>query len=457
MDAPAPYTPEFKDSTDPLTDAEKTLMLPLSPVVKSGIIEAGLLETNCFDPANGFVVYMVKAKFFTVKDLLYAGGPKNIWTTSSVNGKPAVDHDFVEQFVAAGIALGYFKWSAGTVALHKSRVYGRVDMFYNETVRDNAVSKDKVDGGASDDPILPAASHNCAQEYQDTYGEQMEPDKLPSEAMLGKIHRGMISKSFPEIRLTSVCSQDTFTQQDVGNVGIEDGSLVSKKKEPKLKVGTPEKFLSSLWMLLLGIVFVGVAQPADPKDWKGAADIGVVGGKRRQFSRSGASFYYDFWAELAKQFANKDVSALLYLEITMRKKWKNLFAMGFSLECCMRTSVAEYSGVTFAKAALVKKREPPHRPGGPPPKSPKSPIAPSKPPAGPSSPATSAYERAKSMPGFDPNLRTARFTKDKKPICVGFNIRDGCKFTACKHEHVCDVKMPDGTACGQAHTRYDHV
>ena len=65
------------------------------------------------------------------------------------------------------------------------------------------------------------------------------------------------------------------------------------------------------------------------------------------------------------------------------------------------------------------------------------------------------------MPDFDPNIRTFRFTKDNKHICVGYNIKAGCKYVktpnGCKHEHLCDVRMPDGTACGQPHTRFNHV
>jgi hypothetical protein len=454
----AAFRPSFQGKDVPLTDAQKTGMQDLEPVLRNGIIEAGLHVTNCIDPPDGFVKYLVGNSYLTTKDLVYSASASSV----SINSKTPTEAEFIANFVAAGIALHDFKWADAVQELHKARFYGRVAMLYDETVRSNVKSNERVEIGESDEPIKLATSENCAQEYYDTYGERMDPSKVPQDVVLGKMYRGFASKNIPDIRVANVCTQDTYDQLSLNDVGLDNGNLVAKKKDPKLKVGTPENFLAALWMLLMGFVYVGVSQIADVKDWKGPEDVGMAGGKRRQFSRAGAVHYYDFFRELAKQFAGKDVSTLVYLELSMRKKWKDIFARGYSLESCMRASLTEHAGVTFAKAAMAKRKDSisPGGPatklqklkGGPPSGGPPSGGPPGGPPTG-----QSAFERAKAKSDFNPNIRTSRFTKDKKPICVGFNIKDGCKWSNCTHEHVCDVKLQDGTACGEAHTRLQHV
>ena len=392
--------------------------------------------------------YLAANMHTTSKELMYASSA----ISAALGSKDPIAPACVKGFVLAGIACGNFKWVDAATDQHHERFFGRVAMLFDETVRPSVKSKEKGASGETDDPINMATSDSCAQEYAATYGEPMAVDELPSDANLGKIHRGYVNRNMPQLRLQSMVTQDYADQHSLSGVGFDGGTLVAKSKDPKIKVGTPEKFLAALLLLLNGLVFVGVSQIADTKTWKGDPEVGVVAGKRRQFSRAGALFYYKFWSGIAKQFVSKDVSVLVYLEMDMRDKWKNPFAKGTSLEECMRTSVREYSGMTFAKAAMAKKRE-----GGPrespPPKSPKT--TPPKTPTG-QQPMT-AYDRAKTKPGFDPNINTIRFTTNKEPICIGFNIRDGCKYTSCKHKHVCDVRKADGTACGEAHERYNHV
>ena len=62
------------------------------------------------------------------------------------------------------------------------------------------------------------------------------------------------------------------------------------------------------------------------------------------------------------------------------------------------------------------------------------------------------------LPGFDKDISTVKKSKDGKFICKFFNVPKGCQFgNSCKMEHVCDVKMPDGTACGSTtHIRTGH-
>lgn len=195
-------------------------MQDMEPVLRNGLMETGLHETNCVEPKHGFVDYLVENNFISIKELVYAASA----SSASINSKNPIDGEFVKKFVAAGIALDNFKWADDVQDLHKDRLYGRVAMLFDETVRHNVKSKERVESGESDDPIQPATSENCAQEFEVTYGEVMDADKLPSDAILGKVHRGILSRNFPEIRVTSVCSQDSYDQQGLNDVGFDNGN-----------------------------------------------------------------------------------------------------------------------------------------------------------------------------------------------------------------------------------------
>ena len=65
------FRPSFKDKDIPLNDAERARMQDMKPVLRNGLMETGLHETNCIEPAYGFVDYLVENKFISIKELVY--------------------------------------------------------------------------------------------------------------------------------------------------------------------------------------------------------------------------------------------------------------------------------------------------------------------------------------------------------------------------------------------------
>ena len=238
------------------------------------------------------------------------------------------------------------------------------------------------------------------------------------------------------------------------NVGVSTGSLKVKKKDPKMKVDTVDRFLAALWMFLMSLAYIGVSFQAPAPTWLGDELVGIVAGVRRQFSRAGAVVYYDFWKEIAERFRNRgDCGFLMALELKMRRSWRDRFAKNVQLESCMMESIVRFAGETRSSLPVAKRSIPNGDP-----RNNKQKVSPGKgnDPSNGGGAGSSALDRAKKYGDFDPKLRTARFTKDKKPICVGFNVKAGCTFPNCQHEHVCDVKMPNGEACGKDHERFNH-
>ena len=186
-------------------------------------------------------------------------------------------------------------------------------------------------------------------------------------------------------------------------------------------------------------VFVSVMAPAPPAQWSGDPEEGVVAGKRLQLSRQGAARYIYFWRETVMRRAPDSVDKLLALERDMRKQWADPFRRFRQLQCCILDSIHNYQGVVFASLAYI--------------------------PRNPDDKGSRGKDVAKGgpkdfskLPGFDANQPTAKKTSEGKLVCKHFNIPAGCTFgSACKFEHACDVRMPDGSACGsKQHNRLGH-
>ena len=267
----------------------------------------------------------------------------------------------------------------------------------------------------------------------------------------------MLSGNFPTIKLNAMCTQEDAAGFDGMGLSTSGGQVSVKKRELTKKVTTVDGFLAALRMLLKSMVYIAVAHIATLKDWPGEVEVGMVAGKRRQFSRAGLEVYYDFWFKVAKYYkGNKYIDHLVMQEFNARDSWKDKFAQKMSLESCMLWSLARYSGEIYARLPQNKEKlEQGFRsPGGGTGLIHKRQREDDR--AGLTPKTLSRYERAQKMPDFDKDIRTTRALANGNPICVGFNIRKGCTFNGCKHMHVCDVKLENGQACGQNHPRFEH-
>ena len=192
-------------------------------------------------------------------------------------------------------------------------------------------------------------------------------------------------------------------------------------------------------------VFVAASFDAPTGVWSGDATRGVVRGTRKQFTMLDKDYYLEFWRRYANQFKDK-VDKIISLEASCRRVWTDLFSERWQLASAMRESVRDVTSIVNMEA---------HTPPKPPKlRSPPTTLNPKV--TTPIPGAKRSFDDFKKLEGFVAGLRTVK-VHNGKAICKRFADGRGCDFKdKCKFEHVCDVDV-DGKACGQPHSRKDHV
>lgn len=265
---------------------------------------------------------------------------------------------------------------------------------------------------------------------------------LASVTILGKLSRGLASRNLPLISLSAIFSQTDDRQKEEDQLVFDmQGNL--KKKQRTSRIPTISVFLAKLELLMSSLAFVSVMAPAPVATWAGDPDEGVVGSTRLQLSRQGGQRYVAFWRDVVAT-RSTDVDKIISLEKDMRRKWADPFRRFRSLQCCVVDAMRDYQGVVFTRLAQQPRLDFPNvKTGGL---------------GGPGRRGGGANFDFSKLPGFDPSISTVKKTSDGKLICKHFNIQQGCSFAAkCKFKHVCDVRLPDGSACGsQTHNRMGH-
>ena len=418
--------------SNPIPPAVSDKLSRFDFILRQGITQSGIYSVSVITPDSGIFDYLIEIEAFTARDLIYSHAD---FAAKVSNGLPGLPE--AKNFLIGAVAMGKFSWNAaGTSAFdnHQQRVIGRLLMVIHSCM---GACKDPVDVSADDDSPMTNGQHeSCELRYKALYGEQMEASQLVCVGMLGKIARGLATRNLPAIRLSSVYSQTDDRARAEDSALFMDGSGALKKRQKTVKIPTPSAFIERLSLLLFSVAFVAVQEPAPADKWSGDPEEGVVASTRLQLSRSGVQRYIHFWNDQIR--ASSDVAKLVELESKMRSLWNDPFRRHRSLQCCMLDSVKDFQGVVTASLAYV-------------------PPTPIKALAGKLGDKLSKVDYAQ-LPGFDPDISTVKKTKDGKQICKFYNIPKGCNFGAsCKSAHVCDVKMPDGSACGSTtHIRTGH-
>ena len=427
-----PVAPIF--ATGQPTGAVALMLDEFDEPLRAQMVATGLYNVSVIHPQDGLLTLLMNMGASTFRTLVYSH-PE--FATSAASGLP--DASAARAFILIGVAQSAFTWNASDanqLALDQNRVVARFMMIVHravEATRDG--TGEIVDEGA---PLSIVLSDSCESKYKLLYGESIDASMLGNVALLGKLSRGLSTRNLPTVSLANV-----FSQCDDKSMGedafVMDGQGTFRKKQKVSRIGSSAAFLARLELLMSSLVFVAVVAPAPPNVWSGSPDEGVVGGQRYQLSRQGAVRYVNFWKTTIMSRGADSIDKIISLEREMRSKWVDPFRRYCALQCCIMDSVRDYQGVVFAQLASQQRLSEVHpqiKTGGP--------------KGGPKD-----YSK---LPGFDPNQPTAKETSAGDRVCKHFNVQAGCNFgTGCKFAHVCDVRLPNGSACGwKTHNRLGH-
>ena len=432
------------------------------------LVSSGLFDVNVITPTHGFLLRLKLHGINNFQSLVYSYGPFAACIGMNAVPSSADMEDFIVSTLSPPVAGADFTWNSSATAAHARAHKQRLAVRFARIVH-VAIRRQGVDTGASpedsEEPLQSATRKSCDAAYVMAYGEQIMPSMLVTATMLGRLFRAF-SGTWISIPLSSIVSQDEARGAPPKAYVLDASRSEWKAKHLSKQIKSPADFLERLWLLLTSIYFLAASVPAPAGDWSGQANHGVVHGVRRQFSRSGASFYHKFWSDRAHEF-RESVDTMVRLEYEMRLLWVDSYRENIQLETCARNSVFQNTGVVSAaleyirshKKRIREEREANPRghnktQGGPPKHD-------GQPPGGRPESAKEKYDRMAKLPGFKDGLRTFQGELDGGGrICKPFNDnRDGvgCTYGAnCKYKHICDVLVAGGKPCGLPHNRLQH-
>ena len=424
-------------AAEPTPDEQKKLDL-FDASLRSLLIRSKVYNISAITPTSGILDTFINLDALSAHGVVYS---TSYFATKAGEGYPT-DESMKCFMLEHGITN--FSWdnamNAALLAADQSRVYGRCMMVVHYCV--DACRQVSVTSEVEDLPLSSAQQESCEDRYKQLYGEQVDASQLGSVMLLGKLSRGMATRSLPAIQLSAVFAQDDDRAR-VEDSHLDPSTMRITKKQKTVRIPTIPVFLEKLEILMLSYVFVSTLSLAPFPKWAGGQDEGVLKGARIQLTRQGAMPYIAYWKEQAKN-PHATVDKLIGLEARVRKSWTDPFRKFTQLQSCVRLSITEFRGEI--RASLVPKQfSPPHRQQG----------GGGKQGGGPPQPGFAAKDFSK-IPGFDPEIQTVKNDAGGKGICKQYQVGK-CAFGAkCRWAHVCDVMMEGNQACGASHTRQGH-
>jgi len=439
-------------------DAVRGVVDKLDPAMREQVVSGGLHDVSCLTDPHGLITYLVDNVEATDFDKLVYHDTR----ISAYVGQSAQPSGDDVKGMLEDMGLGWSSYGNDEhLRIHTMRVGGRFMRLVH-----HALQKVTLGGGEdieedADTPINKAERINCADEYTMIYGEEVILSSLAHGGLLGKLYRGL-SSAFPSIQLKHVFSQSDLSRGEHDRLMVfEKGGFTERRKT--IRFPKVDFVMRAIRLLMNSIVFVSSTSFAEHPDWKGEAWHGVVARKRRQFSRAGAAHYIAFWDEY-KHLYEAFPDRMVTMEYRVRQTWGDPFSRKVQLESCMRQSIADWRGTveSDARDAASKKRPNPTTTTNINPIKRQTQITKNGPgttQAQPGSLKSAGYDKAKGQTGFDPKLSTVpKIGNDR--VCKPWNQTAGkvCNYPGCTFKHACDVKLADGTPCGDLqHNRLGHV
>ena len=421
---------------------EQALLETMDDALRGAFLSSAIFNCSAFVPPHGLLLYFQQLHILSCRDLIYAYAP---FAEKIGSGSPTSAD--ILTFILMG--SDFVIWNASIVtATHTlthihNRVLGRFSMLLNYCLAaERTISSTTVVD--EDTPLTSEKNENCEAKFTRYYGAMLQASHLGTTALLGKLHRGILSRSFPVVSLKTVHSQ-TEDKVSVELKGFDE-HLRPNKKQRAAAVSNSVMFVQKLRLLLDSIVFVSAIIPAPSDKWKGDPTFGTVQGVRLQATPASVLPYLDFWTARAQQ-PGVSVEQLSMLEKEMRLLWIDKFRNFTQLATCMLDSISENKGLVAAELKAPRLQDL---------MDPKTGISKNKFQGKPGQVKPGKLDFS-ALPGFDPSISTVKVDKAGKAICKHYNIQSGCRFgDACSGAHVCDVSV-GGKACGaKSHIRIGH-
>ena len=402
------------------------------------LVKSGLYDVHCLDPVHGVLKMLSSLSIVSPSNLIYTT-PE--FAEKVEAGVP--DTAAVRAFVLMH-SVGAFTWTnmadANQVKIDQSLVIGRFCMVVHYAL--DSARQSVANIMEEEQPLSVAQHESCEGRYQQIYSEVPDASQLGSLILLGKLSRGLATRTFPAIPLASVFDQ-TDDRAKSEDSHLDVNTMKVRKKQKFTRIPTPAIFIEKLEVFMASLVFVCVLAPAPHPEWSGDPDDGLIKGVRIQATRQGVAPYLAFWKEQVRN-TSASVEKLISAEARMRKSWADSFRKKRLLQNCIIYSITEFRG--DVRSALAhrpqltsprtahKGTEEKHKGG-----SPKDRVDFGK------------------LAGFDPEIMTVREDKNGKGLCKQFQIGKCAFGQRCRFGHKCDVMMENGKACGaEGHNRIGH-
>ena len=282
-----------------------------------------------------------------------------------------------------------------------------------------------------DEPLPEATFNQVQRDFQARYNITFDPAVDPADALRARVYREFRKGSVSVIPIRNVKSILTSAAPKAQEaVQLANGLRVEFEKETVVDVSSAVQYYFGLRTLMNAWGWAGTYNTKDHD-----------GHTRMMMPLSNALNYADEALRSCMEFSGGSVAWMAKNDGLTRGKVASLVRRGYAaqtaLEEALRQTHLEWrapalQAVIPATSGSDRKRLSPQVP----------------------EPELPEPKRSRLLKGD--KFTTISMLKGGKRICKAFNDGRGCK-GGCGHEHVCDVKLPNGKACQKSsHNRLQH-
>ena len=305
-----------------------------------------------------------------------------------------------------------------------------------------------VDGG---EELSSSTGESMDEQFKRAYGYSMDYASLASLQVCQSFH-SQLSKGLKTYELKKIIRRDKVSQQEDPELvtNLRTGRAKSRMVDSKRIVNETD-FLERVAVAGRTLAYVSTLHTAPEASWGGSATVGVVRGVRYQFDMATAVKYESFWSSMLPLFKG-NIGRAITEEQSLRSSLISLKDTDRnSLACAYLQAMNEKRGSIAQAAAQLSLELGAKRPG-------------ERPPGGHPGgrQRTDGKFDITRVPGYKADFPGTfqgehEIGGKKAEFCKFWNDERGCRMgNSCKKHHFCDVKMPDGSPCCEAHTRRKH-
>jgi hypothetical protein len=289
-----------------------------------------------------------------------------------------------------------------------------------------------------DAPINHKVRQRVETDFSAYFHHNLSARRSPSDQLLGRVEREVRKGTFNAIKLSLVKSLHHSHAEDPGkSIRLAAGMTFKVDTSQEQHFASFFHIMKSLSVLLNAYLLIGFKKQVEPGLFWSTKD--------------GLDAYCEFIEEKGEQMS---LAAVLEGDQKVRERVAELLrqkkerTFDSALEKAMNEKASYFLPTRIAQARTLNPPAPQLQP-------PKRPPPEHSPPIVPPPKRLTGAEAARAA-GEAPKV-TVRKGAGGKEFCKRWNDQRGCTNASCPHLHQCDVRMPNGQACGDpGHNRAGH-